>query len=252
MRSGIPWLVVLALALSPRLAAAQGHWEWPEKAENLKVLPPDTPPERLRAVMVGFARSLGVRCVHCHVGEKDAGLADLDFRSDENPNKDTARLMLKMVGTINDEWISKIPTEEGEPRVTVQCLTCHRGLPRPVTLEKTLSEVYASEGIDATIARYRELREKLYGAGSYDFREGSLNALGYDLLQAGHTEDAIAVFKLNTEQFPDSGNVWDSLGEAWLTAGDRDQAISCYEKAVELDPRNRNAAAQLEKLRAGE
>lgn len=253
-----PSLVLLALGLTVPLgpAAAQQHWSWPEKAENLKVLPADTPKEQLQQVMHSFTDGLGVRCTHCHVAKEGVeeihSLSDIDFPSDASPNKDTARLMMKMVGAINDDWLSKVKEDEGETKVTMSCNTCHRGLPRPISLQTELSAVYAKDGIDSTVAKYQDLREKFYGSGSFDFGEGSLNELGYELLQGDHAADAVTVFKLNAEEFPESGNVWDSLGEGWLAVGDRDQAISCYEKAVELDPRNRNAAAQLEKLRSGE
>lgn len=244
----VPVVLVLALPLGP--AAAQTRWSWPEKAENLKVLPPDLPPEQLSAVMHGFTSALGVRCVHCHVGEDGVPLSEVDFVSDENPNKETARLMLQMLGAINDDWLSRVEPAEGEQRVNMWCHTCHRGQPRPMTLGENLSEVYAGDGVEAAVTRYHELREKFYGAGSFDFREGALNNFGYQLLQDGHPADALVMFRLNADQFPESGNVWDSLGEAYLAVGDRDQAVACYEKAVAMDPRNRNAAAQLEKIRS--
>jgi tetratricopeptide (TPR) repeat protein len=244
-------LVLAAPALLPG-ASAQTRWSWPEKAENLKVLPPDTPPDKLRAIMTGFAGALGVRCVHCHVGEPEAPLSELDFTSDENPNKDVARLMYRMLGDINDEWLSQVTPAEGEKPVNMWCHTCHHGQPRPLKLEEKLSEVYAAEGVEATVAGYHDLREQFHGSDTYSFREGALNTLGYEILQAGHAADAVVIFRMNAEQFPESGNAWDSLGEAHAAAGDREQAIACYEKAVAIEPRNRNAAEQLEKLRAGE
>ena len=51
---------------------AQDTWTWPEKPKNLQVLPKDWPGSRLRPVMVGFTRALGVRCSYCHK-ERKAG-----------------------------------------------------------------------------------------------------------------------------------------------------------------------------------
>ncbi|NOK36404.1 tetratricopeptide repeat protein [Corallococcus exercitus] len=99
-----------------------------------------------------------------------------------------------------------------------------------------------------TIARYRELRATK--ADAYDFSPEQLNSLGYRLLRDGRTADAIELFKLNVEMFPKEGNVYDSLGEAYLAAGDKEQARVNYRKAVELDPANKNAAAALKKLDA--
>ena len=237
--------LLLSSAASP--AAAQSSWSWPEKAKNLKVLPADFPPDRLRAVMTGFTRSLGVRCSHCHAGEEGKPLATYDFASDANAKKEVARGMLRMLGTINDQLREIQP--EKKDRVNMWCHTCHRGRPQPMTLAEELGKVYARLGSDSTIVYYRDLRERFYGAGAYDFREPALNDVGYQALAGQDARGAIAIFSLNVQHFPESGNVHDSLGEGYLAAGDTAQAIIHYEKALELDPKNENAAKTLEKLR---
>jgi hypothetical protein len=60
--------------------------------------------------------------------------------------------------------------------------------------------------------------------------------------------DAVEIFKLNVELFPQSGNVYDSLAEAHMKAGQKELAIRNYAKALELDPTNRNAVDQLATL----
>ena len=60
--------------------------------------------------------------------------------------------------------------------------------------------------------------------------------------------DAVKVFTLGTELFPENGNPWDSLGEALLAAGEKEKAIAAYRRSVELDPKNRNGVEALEKL----
>ena len=55
----------------------------------------------------------------------------------------------------------------------------------------------------------------------------------------------------NAEEFPLSGNVWDSLAEAYLTSGNKVLAEIYYRKALELDPQNANALEKLAKLREG-
>ena len=77
------------------------QWSWPEKPQNLQVLPSDWPGSRLSAPMRGFTRALGVRCSYCHDGEEGQPLSAYDFASDANPNKDRAREMLRMLGSIN-------------------------------------------------------------------------------------------------------------------------------------------------------
>jgi CubicO group peptidase (beta-lactamase class C family)/predicted transcriptional regulator YdeE len=103
---------------------------------------------------------------------------------------------------------------------------------------------------------------KLKGAGAaleeYDLlrsqdpskvNEGTLNSLGYRLLYGGKETESIEVFKRNAALYPQSGNVYDSLGEAYAKAGQKDMAIQNYEKSLQLDPKNNNAVEQLKKLR---
>lgn len=83
----------------------------------------------------------------------------------------------------------------------------------------------------------------------YASTEVELNALGYELLQAARTADALAVFTLNTEAYPASANVHDSRGEALAVAGDTASAIREYQAALRLDPTLAGAAAKLRTLR---
>jgi tetratricopeptide (TPR) repeat protein len=247
MRARLALFAALAL-LTPATVRAQ-QWSWPERGENLQVLPEDFPPERLRAVMTGFTRALGVRCSYCHVGEEGQPLSTFDFASDSNPKKDVARTMYRMLGVINDTLGTIQPS--GPKPVNMWCHTCHRGRPRPTSLDEELAEVHEAEGIEATVAVYDELRERFYGRGAFDFGEGSLNTLGYALLGEGKAANAVAIFQLNAEQFPESANVWDSLGEGYLATGDKQRAAESYEKSLELDPENRNAQEKLGEIRGG-
>lgn len=82
-------------------------------------------------------------------------------------------------------------------------------------------------------------------------RESDLNSYGYVLLGRKEVKEAITVFRINVNLFPWSSNCFDSLGEAYLLAGLKENSIASYERAVELDPKNENAAAQLAKLKEG-
>lgn len=234
--------------MSPVTGLAQERWAWPDTCQNLQVLPSDWSGQRLRPVMRGFAEALGVRCVYCHDGEEGAHLADIDFVSDANPNKARAREMLRMLASIN-EHLDKIQPS-GPNRVNMWCHTCHRGRPRPMTLTEELDEQFETGGVDAALSRFRDLRTRFYGKGAYDFSEGVLNGLGYRLLEAGDTDGAVAVFSTNADTFPASGNVWDSLGEAYVKRGDPDAARQCYARVLELDPSNDNARHMLETITA--
>ena len=81
------------------------------------------------------------------------------------------------------------------------------------------------------------------------FSETQMNALGYQYLQGGKTADAIELFKLNVLAYPESANTYDSLGEAYMTNGDKELAIKNYKKSLELDPTNKNAVEKLEQLK---
>jgi tetratricopeptide (TPR) repeat protein len=75
-----------------------------------------------------------------------------------------------------------------------------------------------------------------------------LNRLGYQLLSMKKVTEAIEIFKLNVEMFPQSPNVYDSLGEAYMTHNDKELSIANYKKSLELDPNNANAKARLATL----
>jgi CubicO group peptidase (beta-lactamase class C family) len=117
--------------------------------------------------------------------------------------------------------------------------------PRKSIVDVALSTVQ-SGGVEKAITDYRELKRTK--PDEYDFREPELNRLGYLLLGQGRAADAIAIFKLNVEMYPESSNVYDSLGEAYMVHGDHDDAVANYKKSLELNPKNTNATQQLELL----
>ena len=78
--------------------------------------------------------------------------------------------------------------------------------------------------------------------------EARLNDLGYSLLREKKLAEAITVFKVNVELYPQSSNVYDSLAEAYLTNGDKQLAIANYKRALELNPQNQSAAEKLKNL----
>jgi CubicO group peptidase (beta-lactamase class C family) len=81
-----------------------------------------------------------------------------------------------------------------------------------------------------------------------DISENAINATGYQLLSAKKLPESIRILQLNAELHPESSNVYDSLGEAYMDNGDKELAIQNYQKSLDLDPKNSNAAAMLKKL----
>lgn len=85
-------------------------------------------------------------------------------------------------------------------------------------------------------------KEKNKGNGStYNLSEASLNSFGYELMRQQKKEFAYAVFKVNTELYPNSFNVFDSFGECLLEMGKEKESVVAYKKSLELNPNNINA-----------
>ena len=88
----------------------------------------------------------------------------------------------------------------------------------------------------------------------FDF-EGEFNDTGYTLLGRNQIQEALFVFQMVTQLFPESANAWDSLAEGHWKAGDLDNARKYYKKAIEMDPDGRigaNARSNLKKIEHGE
>ena len=109
-----------------------------------------------------------------------------------------------------------------------------------------LTEAIVTAGIEDALELYANL--KVHHPEKYSFAEDELNTLGYRLIDRGRIGDATEIFKLNVAAYPESGNVYDSLAEAYMIQGDNALAIEYYQKSLEKDPSNSNAEAMLSKL----
>ena len=248
MRRCGPTLGAVGMLLACGLASVPALGQIPETFQNLQVLPRDIGRPEIVATMRGFARALGTRCDHCHVGTDPSDLATFDFASDARPAKLTARVMMKMVEAINREHlprIGKLPPE----LLQVACVTCHHGQQRPRTLEAVLREALAEGGADATVARYHELRERYYGSDAFDFGQGTLNALGESLIREGRAAEAVPLLALNVEVHPKADWSWFLLGEARAQSGDREGALAALQKVLELVPDHGRAKRRIEELK---
>lgn len=117
---------------------------------------------------------------------------------------------------------------------------------KATSLSEMLSQTLREKNIEAMIAQYRELKTK--GLGDIYTSESDLNAMGYRLLASRQVREAIEVFKLNVEAYPNSANVYDSLAEGYLAQGDKQLAIESYKRALELDPQLESARRALTAL----
>ncbi len=110
-------------------------------------------------------------------------------------------------------------------------------------------ELYAAKDLNAFRARVVEYRDDPVNA--YRNIESEVNTIGYRLLQMKKPDEAVEIFKINVELYPDSANAYDSLAEGYMNQGNRELAIKFYKKSLELDPKNANAAATIERLEKG-
>jgi cytochrome c2 len=101
-----------------------------EKFKNLKVLPKDISHEDLDKVMDGYKKALGVKCNFCHAAQAD-NPKRLDFVSDAKPEKETARMMMRMTSKINKKYFHIKDLQDGKALLAVSCITCHRGNAHP-------------------------------------------------------------------------------------------------------------------------
>jgi Flp pilus assembly protein TadD len=123
-----------------------------------------------------------------------------------------------------------------------------RAYDRRTSIAETLSATIATSGIDRAAKQYYEVKTAV--PATYNLDEDELNALGYQLIQAGKFKQAIRIFQLNVEAYPRSGNTYDSLAEAYMDDGDSSLAVVNYQKSLQLNSKNSNAVKMLQKLNA--
>jgi hypothetical protein len=236
-------VAVVAAVVSSRNASAQ----IPEKFENLQVLPAGIARDSLVQIMRGFSFALGVRCQHCHAGGDGVSFAGVSFASDDKQAKRTARFMLRMVDSLNRIVLAALPGRS-DPPVVMQCVTCHRGLSKPTTLETTLMKTIEQSGVDSAIKQYRGLRERTAINGYFDFTEWRVNELARSLVMANKISDAIAIMEMNAEFNPRSVTIPFELGGLYQRQGNRDKAVAAFQKVLELQPQNQQARQRLTEL----
>jgi len=234
------WCAVVCFGL---LWSVTAFAQAPEKLTNLQYFPKDMTRKELVGIMRGFSFSLGVRCEFCHVESADK---KMDFASDAKDEKRTARAMLKMADAINKDYIAKLGMTAP---VQVQCVTCHRGLSKPVPINNLLAKTIEKKDVTAAIAEYKELRKKYYGSGAYDFSETPMNQLAESLLAKDKNKEAAAIMEMNVEfNSPASGWTYSVLAMSHKDAGDLVKAKADFQKLLEMNPDNKWAKEQLEEL----
>jgi tetratricopeptide (TPR) repeat protein len=240
VRSAISSLILAGLLAGSALA------EIPDTFTNLEVFPKDIGKRQLLGAMRDFSTSLGVRCTFCHVQKTPGEFDSIDWASDGLEPKKVAKGMMTMVRNINSELL---PNATGSQGGIVRCITCHRGLEDPRTLDLVLLDTAEKDGIDVGLARYREMREKYYGTGAYDFSPSTLTGVAEVLAQGrGDMEGALKTLDLSIEMDPDDANTYLMKGQILILEGDREGVLSNMDKVLELDPENERARQILKQI----
>jgi tetratricopeptide (TPR) repeat protein len=113
-------------------------------------------------------------------------------------------------------------------------------------MDTGFEEVLRGRGVDEAVAYYQKQREQ--DSTILMFGELAMNRLGYTYLNRGEIPEALALFRLNIEAYPESFNVYDSYGEALMADRQYELAIWNYTRSVELNPGNDNGREKLAQL----
>lgn len=140
--------------------------------------------------------------------------------------------------------LKKTPAEVGVPP-HMMTVDFQEGKGIPATLDAFRAEL-GRQGFDQAPAVYAEL---LKGQPDFKLNEAAVTQWAYVLMNENHLAEATDLFKLDVQVFPTSWNAYDSLGEAYMKAGQKQFAIDNYKKSLELNPANGNAKEKLEVLK---
>jgi Photosynthetic reaction centre cytochrome C subunit/Tetratricopeptide repeat len=239
-------IILAAFMLVTSAATEQGAPPPPWKGKNLQYFPADITRDVLTQRMREFSFALAVRCQHCHAGGDGVSFDGVDFSSDDKPAKNKARAMLRMTDDINKTMLPKVPSR-AEPRVEVNCATCHHGLRLPKSLQTTLFEIVETDGAAVAVARYKELRADMT-LGAYNFGQWEINELARRLAETKNTSAAIAILEMNGEYYPKSAEIDFQIAELYLARGEKDKALQRYKVTLDKAPDHVRAKARIAEL----
>jgi beta-lactamase regulating signal transducer with metallopeptidase domain len=111
-----------------------------------------------------------------------------------------------------------------------------------------VASIIKQKGPDAGVKAFYKLKKA--DSDEYYFKESEFNTLGYMFLYHGKMDEAITVFQLNVKEYPDSWNVYDSLGEAYLAAKKLDKAEKYYSTALQMNPKSESSQKALKKIQS--
>jgi dienelactone hydrolase/predicted negative regulator of RcsB-dependent stress response len=142
-------------------------------------------------------------------------------------------------------YLKKTPAENGVPRHLLSVnYRPAKGL--PASFETFRAEV-GRQGFDHAADVYAAIQKE---KSDFKLDQQAINSWSYELMSDNHLPEAIDLLKLNVQIYPDSGNAYESLGEAYMKSGQKQLAIESYTKSLEKDPTNENAKQKLKELEA--
>jgi mono/diheme cytochrome c family protein len=249
-----PWTTaLLVVALLSTVSTAQAQ-------PQAVAVPDSVTPER---VLAGSELYNGGSCVACHtvggrgVGRRAPDLSDIEWLHSEGDfdgifqtifwgvSEDRMKAMTPRPFEMHPRGGMTIDREQMKALAPYVWTVAHPETHPFVAEQARFLDLVHGGDLEEALTLFRAAREpeRLLLA------EGGVNRLGYEFLP-DDPETAIELFRLNVELYPQSGNAYDSLGEAYMIAGDRDLAIENYRRSLELDPANENAVEKLRELGA--
>ena len=104
---------------------------------------------------------------------------------------------------------------------------------------KSLSQAVLNITLEKGIGEGLEFFQNFKNSDKYYVQESEINNVGYTLIQRKKIKEAIEIFKLNTTEFPNSANAFDSLAEAYFANKNYELSLANYKKSLELNPENK-------------
>ena len=114
------------------------------------------------------------------------------------------------------------------------------------SLSELVAEAVAAKNLALAAERFQQW--KTNPLNRYANGEAQINRLGYEMLNKKQINEAIEIFQLNTRQYPESSNTFDSLGDGYVARGNKELALKSYQRALQLDPNNASAKDALDRL----
>ena len=148
---------------------------------------------------------------------------------------------------VGQQFLTRTPMQNGLPAHLA--LSYHLpAQPSPAPTQAGLAAALAQEGFDHALAVYRRVQQQ---DAAFAISEMDLNSWGYQLIREAHdVPAAVAIFQLGTELYPNSFNLFDSLGEADELNHNAAAATTHYRRSLELNPQNSHAQQRLQVLGA--